>query len=155
MLTTASSRNRRRNAKHELLQAASVGGRRCTIGPAAVCLPLHTPRRMRTRTLDRPSTRPRLQSGDAELAENASDAESSAEEDDEGGLQVNSPPPPIKKRVVPLLYLVAQGHTQVQVGASDPDIVPDPGRNLDYSASRAFWRQCSSFWSEKFLRSLA
>jgi hypothetical protein len=30
---------------------------------------------MRTRTLDRPSTRLRLQSGDAELAENASDAD--------------------------------------------------------------------------------
>jgi hypothetical protein len=47
-------------------------------GPAAVCLPLHPPRRMRTRTLDRPSTRLRLQSGGAESAENASDSESSA-----------------------------------------------------------------------------
>ncbi len=66
----------------------------CLAGPAAVCLPLHKPRRMRTRTLDRPSTRLRLQSGDAELAENASDAESSAEEDDEGELLVPPPPPP-------------------------------------------------------------
>ena len=66
----------------------------CLAGPAAVCLPLHPPRRMRMRTLDRPSTRLRLQSGDAELAENASDAESSAEEDDEVEWKVNPPPPP-------------------------------------------------------------
>ena len=44
------------------------------VRPLSACLPLHPPSRMRTRTLDRPSTRLRLQSGDAELAENASDA---------------------------------------------------------------------------------
>ena len=52
------------------------------VRPLSACLPLHPPSRMRTRTLDRPSTRLRLQSGDAELVENASDAESSASEDD-------------------------------------------------------------------------
>ena len=59
----------------------------CLAGPAAVCLPLHPPRRMRMRTLDRPLTRLRLQSGDADLVENASDAESSASEDDEVDLR--------------------------------------------------------------------
>jgi hypothetical protein len=38
------------------------------VRPLSACLPLHPPRRMRMRTLDRPSTRQRLQSGDAELA---------------------------------------------------------------------------------------
>jgi hypothetical protein len=77
----------------------------CLAGPAAVRLPLHPPRHMLVCTLDRPSTRQRLQSGDAELAENVSDAESSAEEDEEGDLLVTprlprpttpppAPPPP-------------------------------------------------------------
>ena len=56
-------------------------------GPAAACLPLHPPVAMRTRKPDRPSTRLRLQSGDADLAENASDAGGSASEDDEVDLR--------------------------------------------------------------------
>ena len=52
------------------------------------CLRVAAPaRRMRTRTPDRPSTRLRLQSGDADLAENASDAGGSASEDDEVDLR--------------------------------------------------------------------
>ena len=62
------------------------------VRPLSACLPPHPPRRMRTRALDRPSTRLRLQSGDAKSAENASDAGSSASADDVGDSQVTPPP---------------------------------------------------------------